>query len=333
MQRNQCDSSLISVIVPIYNSEEYIRDCVNSILAQRDVDIEVLLIDDGSTDHTPDLCKELCALNHNVRYYAKPNGGVSSARNYGLDRCTGNYVTFVDSDDKVPAESFRSLLDAFTDEVDLTCCSVDNVDSSGTVIDVSFQCRSKRVFSGLEAMYECLRPGGSIGFTVYAKLFRTFLFNDGDRIRFPEGRLMEEAFILPSIFSKCRVVIHIDRSGYRYLVSRPDSYTSKPLCKDCFAVYETASRFRDELPRLFPGLSLSAINSWDFSNRINLYRTALREEQVMDSRVFQKVKSEFMETIPAVFISQDVPLKNKALALDTFTKFYLIREHFFNGVK
>lgn len=326
-------NSLISVIVPIYNSESYLDECIDSILAQQGVNIELILIDDGSTDHSSERCKRVCSKHRNVFYFSKPNGGVSSARNYGLDRCTGSFVTFVDSDDKVPEGAFLTLFDAFDKDTDLVCCSVDNCDPTGSIVNTSFKCNSERIFSGLEAMSECLKADGSIGFTVYAKMFRLSLFNEGNRIRFPEGRLMEEAFVLPSIFSKCHQVIHTGKSGYLYLISRPGSYTTKPLCEDCFAVFETAARLKRELPILFPSLSIDAINSWDISNRINLYRTALREKKYIKQDVFHNIKDKFMKVIPYIFVSKEVPFKKKLLALDTLTKAFLIRDWLFDGDK
>lgn len=91
----------ISVIVPVYNTEKYLRRCVDSILAQTYTDFELLLIDDGSTDGSPAICDEYAALDPRVRVFHKPNGGVSSARNLGLDHARGQWITFVDSDDYV----------------------------------------------------------------------------------------------------------------------------------------------------------------------------------------------------------------------------------------
>lgn len=91
----------ISVIVPVYNTEKYLRRCVDSILAQTYTDFELLLVDDGSTDGSGAICDEYAALDPRVRVFHKPNGGVSSARNFGLDHARGQWITFADSDDKM----------------------------------------------------------------------------------------------------------------------------------------------------------------------------------------------------------------------------------------
>ena len=101
---------LISVIVPVYNVEPYLRKCVDSILAQSYSNLEVILVDDGSPDGCGAICDEYAAKDARVRVIHKPNGGVSDARNAGLDIMTGDYVAFVDSDDWVEADMYRTLL-------------------------------------------------------------------------------------------------------------------------------------------------------------------------------------------------------------------------------
>lgn len=95
----------ISVIVPVYNTEKYLRECVDSILAQTFTDFELLLIDDGSTDNSGIICDDYAAKDSRVRVFHKSNGGVSSARNLGLDNAQGEWIVFVDSDDILPIES------------------------------------------------------------------------------------------------------------------------------------------------------------------------------------------------------------------------------------
>lgn len=101
----------ISVIVPVYNVEKYLRCCVDSILVQTFTDIEVLLVNDGSTDGSGAICDEYAQLDCRVRVFHKGNGGVSSARNLGLDEATGKWIMFVDSDDKVAPEICERLLE------------------------------------------------------------------------------------------------------------------------------------------------------------------------------------------------------------------------------
>lgn len=114
------DNPNISVIVPVYNTEKYLKECIDSILTQTFTDFELLLIDDGSTDNSGTICDDYAAKDSRVRVFHKPNGGVSSARNLGLDNVRGKWVVFVDADDIIPYNSLKERYVAVSkDSVDL----------------------------------------------------------------------------------------------------------------------------------------------------------------------------------------------------------------------
>ena len=117
---------MVSVIVPVYNSEKYICRCLDSILAQSYTDFELLLINDGSKDTSGVICEEYSAKDSRVRVFHRENGGVSSARNMGLDNAKGEWVTFIDSDDWVESEYLMALVSHL--DVDIVVCSVNSTD-------------------------------------------------------------------------------------------------------------------------------------------------------------------------------------------------------------
>lgn len=120
-------SELISVIVPVYNVEEYLSECVDSVLKQTYTNLEVLLIDDGSLDSSGKLCDEYATKDDRIKVYHKQNGGVSSARNLGLDVANGEYVTFVDSDDYIDENYVLKLYQALQgDNADMAFCGFAN---------------------------------------------------------------------------------------------------------------------------------------------------------------------------------------------------------------
>ncbi|MFR1286999.1 MAG: glycosyltransferase family 2 protein [Subdoligranulum sp.] len=110
------EKPLISVIVPAYNVEKFIGKCIDSILRQSFKDFEVLLIDDGAKDSTPEICDACAKKDSRIKVYHKENGGLSDARNYGIDRMQGKYVTFIDSDDYVDSGYFEYLYGLITQE-------------------------------------------------------------------------------------------------------------------------------------------------------------------------------------------------------------------------
>ena len=107
---------LISIIVPIYNVEEYLRECLDSIMSQTYQNFECLLINDGSPDNSADICREYVEKDSRFRYFEKENGGVSSARNLGIEHSKGEYITFIDSDDWVDSDYLEVLYNALIDE-------------------------------------------------------------------------------------------------------------------------------------------------------------------------------------------------------------------------
>lgn len=110
---------MISVIVPIYNTEKYLSCCINSILSQTYTNFELLLVDDGSTDESSIICDEYALKDSRVRVFHKANGGVTSARRFGVQTARGEWVTFVDSDDELHIDALQILSEYFSNEMTL----------------------------------------------------------------------------------------------------------------------------------------------------------------------------------------------------------------------
>jgi len=104
------EKGLISIIVPVYNSSVFLHECLQSIISQTYTNLEILLVDDGSTDDSLEICKSYAEQDSRIKVFHKENGGVSSTRNFGLRVATGEYIGFVDSDDFISSEMFENLL-------------------------------------------------------------------------------------------------------------------------------------------------------------------------------------------------------------------------------
>ena len=116
MNYKMLEKELISIIVPIYNVEKYLRQCLDSILNQTYQNFECLLINDGSLDNSADICREYVSKDSRFKYFEKENGGVSSARNLGIECSRGEYITFIDSDDWVDYDYLEVLYNSLVDE-------------------------------------------------------------------------------------------------------------------------------------------------------------------------------------------------------------------------
>lgn len=187
----------VSLIVPVYNTSDYLEECLDSIRAQSFSDFEVFLINDGSTDISADICRKYVERDSRFYLLEQENAGVSAARNLGLDNANGRLVAFIDSDDAVHPDYLRLLHDAMDDEVSIAQCSFTRVDSipqsSNTEVKCTVICHN-----GLNDYI----LSNHLSAIVCDKLFRIELFNSpGLSIRFPVAKTMEDAYILTDIYA------------------------------------------------------------------------------------------------------------------------------------
>ena len=130
------DDTLISIIVPVYKVEQYLEKCVNSISAQTYSNLEIILVDDGSPDKCGDICDSLAKKDNRIKVIHKPNGGLSSARNAGIDIASGQYIGFVDSDDSIEPYMYEKLLELIKhDSTKLAVCAVNYVYEDGKKVN------------------------------------------------------------------------------------------------------------------------------------------------------------------------------------------------------
>lgn len=207
------EKPLISIIVPVYNVEQYLPKCIESLLRQTYTNLEIILSDDGSTDKSPDICDEYAAKDSRIKVIHKKNGGLSDARNAGLNCLTGTYVTFVDSDDYLELDAIETLvmvaIDYSASIVHMKSYIVSSnykilVNQSSGTRKVSI-CTSEEYIQGM-----CEKRKSE---SVCDKLFKAELFNER---RFEKGRLNEDFFFLSKIFFLDLKIAEIDYSGYNY---------------------------------------------------------------------------------------------------------------------
>ena len=202
---------LITVIVPIYNIMEYLPRCVHSITAQTYRNLEILLIDDGSTDGTAKLCDKLGAEDERIRVFHKGNGGSSSARNLGLQHATGEYVGFVDSDDYIEPDMYERLMQAITYYgVEVAQIARDEIDVQGRQLpDICTPPKEPEVWESRDFLRELLLHRGDCSFCT--KLLRRELFQED---RFPEQKLNEDFNLLVRMLPRIGKLVSLPERGY-----------------------------------------------------------------------------------------------------------------------
>lgn len=183
---------LISVIVPVYNVENYLRKCLESIINQTYKNLEIILIDDGSTDNSGKICDEYAAKDNRIKLIHKPNGGISDARNAGLEIAKGEYIGFVDSDDYIAEDMYEFLYNfAVKNNLDVAMCGSKHVFNGKVIPDNEFK---MAIFEKQDEMIKNLFSaiyGG--GISVWNKLFKKSCIKD---IKFEYGKTCEDAFYI-----------------------------------------------------------------------------------------------------------------------------------------
>lgn len=204
---------MISVIVPVYNSAPYLKDCLNSICTQTYQDLEIIAVDDGSTDDSLSILRQLAMQDPRITVLEKNNGGASSARNLGLIHASGEYVTFVDSDDAVERNTYSRLISLLTQHrADIVHCGYRKIHPDGSFKDVQGTNR-QFIHSQTEAM-RCLLEGKLFVGSLCNKLFPKRLL---EGLHFKEDLVINEDILFCfEAFSRAPKIVYEDFSGYFY---------------------------------------------------------------------------------------------------------------------
>lgn len=256
-------SGLVSIIIPVYNCENLIEYCLKSIAAQSYRNIEVILVDDGSTDNSYKICQEIIGEDCRFRLFHKENGGVSSARNYGLKNINGDYVTFVDSDDIVNIMFIESLVKNIVEHTAGICISafykINIPENFKVAREMSLEIKGKEVFnSSLFSAAETIENmifSDDFKWEVCGKLFRKDLINN---LFFDESEILFEDFTFTcKALTNVSKVVFVPLQMY-YYVNNPFS-ASKQLYSDKLKhLIATTDNFSLYIEKFFPDLEYCA---------------------------------------------------------------------------
>lgn len=217
----------LSVIIPVYNVEDYLDKCLDSVCNQTLTDIEIICIDDGSTDNSPNILNEYASKDSRIKIISKENGGQATARNLGILESQGEYLTFVDSDDFIEPDMFEKLYTKAKDnKLDIAMCKIATYDNqTGEIKDNVwyymlgvFRDFEKEIFNHRDTKeFTC-----NIAVTPYNKIYKTSLLKDND-ILFPEGLIFEDEKFFFDVYLRAKRVSIVDEFLYYYRVNRKGS--------------------------------------------------------------------------------------------------------------
>ena len=275
------ENELISIVVPIYNVENYLRMCLDSIQNQTYQNFECLLINDGSPDNSADICREYLAKDARFRYFEKENGGSSSARNFGIERSEGEYVTFVDSDDWLEHDALQLLYDALKKEnADISIGRYNCYDESRCqyLFYDSNPDDSLEVIEGKEIIdregVEKMKTGN---WTVaYLKLIKRELLQD---LPFPIGKMAEDTYWTWKVLLKASKVVYLNRCIYWYRVGLTGTLSNT----------WSEKRMYDEIEAREEKIAILASLDYDLTNHILVYKNRLQ-------RVIAKLEVQNMQS-------------------------------------
>lgn len=248
----------ISVIVPVYNMEKYLKKCIESILKQSFQDIEVILVDDGSTDASGKICDDYANRDSRIIVMHKENGGPADARNHGIQISSSEYITYIDSDDYVDSRYLEILYQIIqTYRADLAICHNINVREEKNIeiekFDYDNIIANTEVISKAET-YRRMLLNQKAAFTAWGKLYHRRLFQF---VRYPKGELYEDLKVIDQIIELSRKIVYIPYAGYFYLI-RQGSIVHGEITAEHMTSVANAWDLLKLIREKYPGIEKSA---------------------------------------------------------------------------
>lgn len=256
---NRMQNEMISIVVPIYNVEQYLKSCVDSILSQTYRNTEIILVDDGSPDNCPRICDEYAKKDERIRVIHQKNKGLSGARNTGIDNARGEYLIFVDSDDTIEHTMVEELYGyALKNDCAMVACGRNYVFEDGQIV-CKITDEVNQVYNFEDAMYE-MNTFTLFDMSAWAKIYKKELFSN---IRFPEGKLSEDYYIAFKLIDLAQAVGYVAKPLYNYLQRQSSISRNKKINHD-FAY--AAKEQMEYLDKKYPELSVLGHTAYASAN-------------------------------------------------------------------
>lgn len=283
MEKNE----VVSIIIPIYNVEAYLKSCLETVVSQTYPHIEIILINDGSPDKSEEICKDFFKRDYRIRYIKQPNAGLSAARNTGIDVATGDYITFVDPDDWITDDYVETLYNQLKKyDADISIANYNSYHDSENkyLIKLTEEGYAETLYQGKEILnQDAIQETRDMAWAcAMMKLFKRDFFEE---LRFPVGKNVEDNFLMYKLLLKANRVIHTEKCIYWYRVGR----------KDTLSQVWTEKRVLDEMEAKNEKLALLGMLGYDLTWHRFVYKTRLKravekleEANLQDSETYQR---------------------------------------------
>lgn len=299
----------ISVIVPIYKVEKYLKKCIDSILEQTYSNLEIILVDDGSPDNCPNICDEYAKKDSRIIVIHKKNGGLSDARNFGIEKATGKYIAFIDSDDYITCDYIEYLYKLIVDnngDVSIVLPQIFYDDQDNVMI------KNKKerinVYDSKTALLTMLYQK-EFDTSAWGKLYKTEFFGD---IKFPVGKLYEDISTIYKTFLKSNIIVYSNQKKYFYL-KRKDSIMGRSFKeKDMDYIYQAESMYNN-VKNIDSEIEIAARCRLINANFSILKKIIIKKEN--NKSVKEKIKYNIKKLRKNVLSNKNVRLKTKIAIL------------------
>ena len=271
---SEVGNELVSIVVPIYNVEQYLQECVDSLINQTYSNLEILLIDDGSTDNSPKIAETYLPLDERVKVYHKQNGGLSDARNYGIEKASGRYITFVDSDDYVSKNFVETLYNNLIEhDADISGCVYRR--TSKRSVEETENCKFTIMIWDTEtALKKMLRQEDEFTTSACALLYKIECFNE---IRYPQGAYFEDLGTTYLILHSIKRMVRTSECLYHYY-TRDGSISNEKFSPKYMDQYIFAKELQKFIEKNYPKL-VKDVNARLVGVCFNLYMTFDKEQR------------------------------------------------------
>lgn len=302
---------LVSVIVPIYNVEKYLEKCVDSIVNQSYKNIEIILVDDGSKDRCSQICDELIKEDSRIKVIHKENGGLSDARNTGIESAKGDYILLVDSDDFIHPDMIKDLLNlALKYDAEIVECGVKDVVEGTDVKWKNFCEMNESIYNREKALLKVL-DYNNCRIVAWNKLYKANLFKS---IKYPVGKIHEDEFTTPYLIEKCNTYINTPNQYYAYIKRENSIMTSKFNLKR-IDIIEAQDMRLSYFSEKYNGKYDSIINYHFFVACCKLKYMAKKTDKNTSDTFNNIIKGKYNYLYHSILYSRDIKITKKIKAI------------------
>lgn len=304
---------LISIIIPVYNVENYLEKCLNSVISQTYKSLEIITVNDGSTDKSLAILQKYKKMDNRIIIVEKKNGGLSDARNVGIETSTGEYLFFLDSDDYLDITAIEKMYNQMKKENDIVICNRYYVYEDKT-LKLRFKNNNNTIQMNKEEALNNLLLMKNYDMSATMKLFKSNLFKD---IKFPVGKTSEDYYIMYQLFDKANKISYLPEPLYYYFQRNGSISKNKTIS---FDYIEAAKNQMEYITSKYSKLKKNATYAYSMAY-LTIYNKALRSNAQLSKEQINMFKKELKKNFRSIIFNNEVsPIRKMQYILFLLSK-------------